>query len=76
VAHGLSIDLLVELVRAGLATAKAERVVGYLRADHGGGAQNVDRHLNYDRGGIFGRPTREDKRPLEVSPPLFVRVVI
>jgi len=27
VAHGLTIDLLVELVRAGLATAKAERVM-------------------------------------------------
>jgi hypothetical protein len=27
VAHGFTIDLLVELVRAGLATAKAERVV-------------------------------------------------
>jgi hypothetical protein len=27
VAHGLTIDLLVELVRAGLATAKTERVV-------------------------------------------------
>ena len=26
-AHGFSIDLMVELVRAGLATAKAERVV-------------------------------------------------
>jgi hypothetical protein len=26
-AHGLTIDLLVELVRAGLATAKAERVM-------------------------------------------------
>jgi hypothetical protein len=26
-AHGFTIDLLVELVRAGLATAKAERVV-------------------------------------------------
>jgi hypothetical protein len=31
-AHGLSIDLLVELVRAGLATAKAERVVAGGRA--------------------------------------------
>jgi hypothetical protein len=27
VAHGFSIDFLVELIRAGLATAKAERVV-------------------------------------------------
>jgi hypothetical protein len=26
-AHGISVELMVELVRAGLATAKAERVV-------------------------------------------------
>jgi hypothetical protein len=45
VAHGLTIDLLVELVRAGLATAKAERVIawwtrgrGRETEDHRGGA--------------------------------------
>jgi hypothetical protein len=41
-AHGFSIDMMVELINAGLATAKAERVVaGALKmevsADHEGG---------------------------------------
>jgi hypothetical protein len=46
-AHGFTIDLLVELVRAGLATAKAERVLAAGRAvevateDHRGGAASA-----------------------------------
>jgi hypothetical protein len=40
VAHGLTVDLLVELVRAGLAAARAERALdaSYPRANHRGGA--------------------------------------
>jgi hypothetical protein len=44
VAHGFTIDMVVKLIRAGLATTGTERIVGrrshdrgYPRADHGGG---------------------------------------
>jgi hypothetical protein len=57
VAHGLTIDLLVELVRAGLATAKAERVIawwtrgrGRETEDHRGGAENSETTAKSDLG--------------------------
>jgi hypothetical protein len=47
--HGFTIDLLVELVRSGLATAQAERVVAggraMVRADHGRGAAGAGERL-------------------------------